>query len=224
LAKGGNVLKQKITELREKLFTMASIVEEMISKGIRSLVEKNEDLAKEVIEEQEPKVNDLEIEIDEFCINLLALYQPEASNLRTITMIMKINNDLERIGDHAVNIAERALYLIPRPQIKPLIDLPKIAEGSIKMLRDVLDSFTKGDADLAIEVCERDTKIDALRDQIIKELITYVISDPSSMNRALAMILIAKYLERIADLATNIAEDVVYTVKGEIIKHHAKEK
>ena len=218
------MLEQKITELREKLFTMASMVEEMISKGVRSLVEKNEELAREVIEEHEPKVNDLEIEIDEFCINLLALYQPEASNLRIITMIMKINNDLERIGDHAVNIAERALYLIPRPQVKPLIDLPRMAEDSIKMLRDVLDSFTKGDADLAIEVCKRDSKIDSLRDQIIRELITYMISDPSTIDRALGLILIAKYLERVADLATNIAEDVVYTAKGEIIKHHAKER
>lgn len=218
------MLEQKITELREKLFTMASMVEEMISKGVRSLVEKNEELAREVIEEHEPKVNNLEIEIDEFCINLLALYQPEASNLRIITMIMKINNDLERIGDHAVNIAERALYLIPRPQVKPLIDLPRMAEDSIKMLRDVLDSFTNHDADLAIEVCKRDSKIDSLRDQIIRELITYMISDPSTIDRALGLILIAKYLERVADLATNIAEDVVYTVKGEVIKHHAKER
>ena len=218
------MLEQKITELREKLFTMASMVEEMISKGVRSLVEKNEELAREVIEEHEPKVNNLEIEIDEFCINLLALYQPEASNLRIITMIMKINNDLERIGDHAVNIAERALYLIPRPQVKPLIDLPRMAEDSIKMLRDVLDSFTNHDADLAIEVCKRDSKIDSLRDQIIRELITYMMSDPSTIDRALGLILIAKYLERVADLATNIAEDVVYTVKGEVIKHHAKER
>ena len=214
------MLDQRITELKEKLFTMAGIVEGMIEKSVRSLVEKDEVLAREVIEEDEPKVNNLEIELDEFCIELLALYQPEASDLRIVTMIMKINNDLERIGDHAVNIAERALYLIPRPQVKPLIDLPRMAEESIGMLRDSLDSFVRSDAELAVDVCKRDDEIDALRDQITRELITYMMSDPSTIDRALQLILIARNLERVADLSTNIAEDVVFIAKAEVIKHH----
>lgn len=214
------MLEQKILELKEKLFSMASLVEEMIEKSVRALVEKDEVLAKEVIEKDEPKVNDLEVELDEFSIDLLALYQPEASNLRTITMIMKIVNDLERIGDHAVNIAERTLYLISRPQVKPLLDLPRMAEGSTKMLRDSLNSFIKEDADLAIQVCQRDSEIDSLLDQTTRELITYMISDPRTIDRALHLILIARNLERVGDLATNIAEDTIFMVKGKIIKHH----
>ena len=214
------MLEQKILELKEKLFSMASLVEEMIEKSVRALVEKDEVLAKEVIEKDEPKVNDLEVELDEFSIDLLALHQPEASNLRTITMIMKIVNDLERIGDHAVNIAERALYLISRPQVKPLLDLPRMAEGSTKMLRDSLNSFIKEDADLAIQVCQRDSEIDSLLDQTTRELITYMISDPRTIDRALHLILIARNLERVGDLATNIAEDTIFMVKGKIIKHH----
>lgn len=121
------MLGQKIIELKEKLFAQAGLVEEMVAKSARSLIEGDESLAKDVIEKDEPRANDLEIEIEDYAINLMALYQPEASNLRTVIMIIKINNDLERIGDHAVNIAERALYLIPRPKVKPLIDIPRMA-------------------------------------------------------------------------------------------------
>ncbi len=214
------MLDQKLTELKEKLFTQAGLVEEMVAKSVRSLIERDESLAKDVIEKDEPRVNDLEIEIEDFAINLMALYQPEASNLRTVVMIIKTNNDLERIGDHAVNIAERALYLIPRPKVKPLIDIPRMATQAIEMLQESLDSFTRKDPDLAVKVCQMDSEVDALLDQITRELITYVMSDSSTIDRALELILISRNLERIADLATNIAEDVIFMVKGKVIKHH----
>lgn len=214
------MLDQKIIELKEKLFAQAGLVEEMVAKSVRSLVEREESLAKDVIEKDEPKANDLEIEIEEYTINVMALYQPEASNLRTVIMIIKINNDLERIGDHAVNIAERALYLIPRPKVKPLIDIPRMAALSIEMLKKSLDSFTRNDSDLAVRICKMDSEVDALLDQITRELLTYVMSDSSTIDRALELILISRNLERIADLATNIAEDVIFMVKGKVIKHH----
>jgi len=215
------ILEEKINELKEKLLLMADTAKGMVTKSIKALIEKNDALSKEVIEQDEPKVNDLEIEIEESAINLIALYQPEASHLRTVMMIVKINNDLERIGDHAVNIAESGLtWLIPKPDVKPLIDLPRMAEGSTKMLSDSIDAFIRGDAELARKVCRRDSIIDSLLDQITRELITYMVSDPKTIDRALALILVAKNLERVADLATNLAEDIIYIVKGEIIKHH----
>ena len=215
------ILEEKINELKEKILLMADITKGMVTKSVRALIEKNDALSKEVIEKEEPKVNDLEIEIEESAINLIALHQPEASHLRTVIMIVKINNDLERIGDHAVNIAESVMtWLIPKPVVKPLIDLPRMAEGATKMLSDSIDAFIRGDAELARNVCRRDSDIDSLQDQITRELITYMVSDSKTIDRALALILVARNLERIADLATNLAEDVIYIVKGEVIKHH----
>ena len=215
------ILEEKINELKEKILLMADITKGMVTKSVRALIEKNDALSKEVIEIEEAKVNDLEIEIEESAINLIALHQPEASHLRTVIMIVKINNDLERIGDHAVNIAESVMtWLIPKPVVKPLIDLPRMAEGATKMLSDSIDAFIRGDAELARNVCRRDSDIDSLQDQITRELITYMVSDSKTINRALALILVARNLERIADLATNLAEDVIYIVKGEVIKHH----
>ncbi len=218
------MLTQKIVELREKLFSQAGLVEEMVTKSIRALTEKNELPAKEVIEKDEAKVNNLEIEIEEDSINLMAMYQPEASNLRTIVMIIKINNDLERIGDHAVNIAERSLNLISKPQIKPLIDISTMAENTCKMLRESLNAFAENDSKLAVKVCKNDSVIDAFLEQITRELLTYMMGDPSATDRALSLILIARNLERIADLATNIAEDTIFAAKGDVIKHHKRTK
>lgn len=213
------ILEQKVSELKEKLLTMAGRVEEMVATSLQALVKRNSQMAERVIEEFEGQVNELEIEIEDQAINLMALYQPEATNLRTITMIIKINNDLERIGDHAVNIAEAALFLIPRPPVKPLIDLPRMAEATIGMLHDSLDAFTRGEVELARNVCVRDSIVDSLKDQINRELITYMTSDATTIDRALKLMLISLNLERIADLATNIAEDVIYVVTGEVIKH-----
>ncbi len=213
------LLEEKIANLKEKLLAMAAAVEKMVDISIQSLVKRDHLLAEQVINDLEPKINQAEIEIEDTAINLIALHQPEASNLRTITMVIKINNDLERIGDHAVNIAEAALFLIPRPPVKPLIDLPRMAQHTIQMLRDSLDAFTKKDAELARNVCARDSVVDSLKDQINRELITYMTSDATTIDRALKLMLISLNLERIADLATNIAEDVIYAVKGEVIKH-----
>jgi len=215
------IIEEKINELKEKILLMADIAKGMVTKSVRALIEKNDALANEVIEKDEPKVNNLEIEIEENAINLIALHQPEASHLRTVIMIVKINNDLERIGDHAVNIAESVMsWLIPKPEVKPLIDLPRMADGTTRMLSDSIDAFIRGDAELARNVCRRDSDIDSLQDQITRELITYMVSDSKTIDRALALILVARNLERIADLATNLAEDVIYIVKGEVIKHH----
>lgn len=213
------MLEARIPQLKERLLFMASMVERMICDSIKSLVERDEEIARKVIDEDESKVNDLEIEIDEMSISLLALYQPKASDLRMITMVMKINNDLERLGDHGVNIAERAIHLIGKPPVKPLIDTPRMAEMAVEMVRDSLNSFTNADPDLASDVRARDDTVDALRDQITRELITYMIGDPLTIERSLELILIARDLERIADLATNIAEDVIFMVQGKTVKH-----
>jgi len=212
-------LEEEINKLKKMLFEMATSVEEMIAKSVKALEENNMILAEEVIKSDQ-NVNQMEVDIDNQCIRILALYHPEAEDLRTVTMIMKINNDLERIGDHAVNIAEMTQYLADKPPVKPLIDIPKMADKAIEMLQESLDSFVNKDAELAVEVCKKDDEVDALEPQIVRELITYMISDPQTIDRALTLILIARGLERVADLATNIAEDTYYISSGKILKHH----
>jgi len=212
-----------LNNLKKLLLEMAGSVEEMIAKSIRALKERNMILAEEVIKSDD-KVNTMEIEIDNQCLKILALYQPEAVDLRSVTMIMKINGDLERIGDHAVNICQKVIYLADKPPVKPLIDIPRMAEKSIQMLRESLNSFVNKDAELAVEVCKMDDEVDSLETQITRELLTYMISDPTTIDPALQLILIARDLERVADLATNIAEDTYYIASGKTIKHHAMER
>jgi len=212
-------LEGKIAELKQQLFTMAGIVEEMTANSIKSLVNRDPALAEQVIGPDEDRVNHLEIENEDAAINLMALYQPEASNLRTITMIIKITNDLERLGDHAVNISEAAQFLIARPAVKPLTDIPKMADHAIGMLKDSLDAFTRNDPELARAVCGRDTVVDDLNRKIKEELSVYMAEDPKTIERALKLMMISLNLERIADLATNIAEDVIYIATGQVIKH-----
>ncbi len=216
-------LEEEISKLKKMLFEMASSVEEMIAKSIKALKDRNMIMAEEVIK-SDHKINDMEIEIDNQCIRILALYHPEAADLRTVSMIMKINNDLERIGDHAVNIAEKTIYLADKPPVKPLIDIPKMADKAIQMLQESLDAFVNKDAELAVEVCKKDDDVDALEPQIVRELVTYMISDPQTIDRSLTLILIAREIERVADLATNIAEDTYYIASGKILKHHTFEK
>ena len=213
------MLKNRILELKEKLMEMASLVETMLENSKRGLVEKKKELLLEIIEKKEPVVNSLEIEIDEFCTELIALYQPKASDLRIILTVLKINNDLERIGDHAENISQSALFLIERPQIKPLIDIPRMADETIQMIKDSITAFLQKDTALASSVLIRDDIVDNLRDQVIRELITYMASDPTTIERALELIRIAHNLERAADLATNLSEDVIFMVEGKIVKH-----
>ena len=209
----------ELGHLRERLMAMAGLVEEAIGRATHALVARDAKLARQVVESDEP-INLAEVEIDEFCLKLLALYHPEATDLRFVTMAFKINNDLERMGDLAVNIAERTLELLKEPLLKPLIDLPRMAELTQGMVKDSLDAFVKRDAERAREVCRRDDAVDELNDQLFRELLTYMLQDPKSIQRAVGLILIGRHLERIADHATNIAEDVVYLVQGKTIKHH----
>ncbi len=213
------MLKQSLDALKEKLMESASLVEGMIEKSISGLTNKDEALLSEVIEQDEPMENDLEIQIDEACICLIARYQPQAKDLRTILMVLKMNNDLERMADEAVNISESALFLIDRPEVKPLIDIPRMADEAAKMLKDSLKALMDEDIPLAHAVCDRDDIVDGLRDQILRELITYMTSDPSVIEPAMRLIRISRSLERIADLATNVSEDVIYMSEGKLIRH-----
>ena len=214
------MLGEKITELKRELIGFATLVEHMIEKSIKGLLEKKRELLLEVIEEDEPKANHLEIELDELCTSSIAQFEPKAKDLRTILMISKIVNDLERMGDHAVNIAESTFFLIERPSVKPLIDIPRMAELTIKMLKDSTNSFINEDASLAKNVCERDCMVDDLKDQLLRELITFMSADTSTIERSLHLLRISSNLERIADLSTNICEDTIFMVEGKVIKHH----
>jgi len=213
---------EELKLLKEKLLEMASRAEEQIALAVRGLKDREERLACQVLE-REAAVNLLDIEIDEMAMRLLALRQPMAADLRFITSAMKIGSDLERIGDLAVNIAERTMDLLKSPQLKPLIDIPRMAQMAQDMVRDALSAFIGGDDKLAKEVCERDDRVDQLNNQVFRELLTYMMQDPGTISRAVDLILVGRHLERIADHATNIAEDVIYMVRGRTIKHHIEE-
>ena len=213
------MLKKDLDLLVKQLLESASLVNGMIQKSIRGLTQREKDVLVDVIEQDEPRENELEIAIEEACIQQIACYQPQAKNLRTIMMVMKMNNDLERMGDEAVNISESALFLIEKPEVKPLIDIPRMAEEATKMIEDSLKSFINEDIQLAQNVCERDDVVDGLRDQILRELITFMAADPTVIEPSIRLIRISRSLERIADLSTNICEDVIYMAEGRVIKH-----
>ena len=217
------MLEEKTNDLKRDLVGFATLVEHMIDKSIRGLIEKKRELLVEVIEEDEPKANGLEIEIDELCTTLIAQFEPKAKDLRIILMGAKMCNDLERMGDHAVNIAESVQFIIERPLVKPLLDIPRMAEITIKMLKDSTDAFINEDVGMARNVCERDNMVDDLKDQILRELITFMTSDTTTIERALHLLRISGNLERIADLTTNICEGIIFTTKGKVIKHHASD-
>jgi phosphate transport system protein len=212
----------ELKELKKQLLRMGALVEETISYSVKVLVERKGELAAEVLKREEV-INKLEIEIDELALRLLALHQPLAIDLRFITSAMKINNELERIADQAVNILERAQEIIKQPLLKPLIDIPRMAALAQKMVKDSIDALVNKDEALARDVCERDDEIDDLNNQIFRELLTYMMQDAKTITRAVELILVGRHLERIADHATNIAEDVIYFVKGKTIKHRIEE-
>jgi phosphate transport system protein len=214
---------EELNNLKEKLLRMAALVEEDVELSIEALTERKEEPAREILRREET-VNLLDVEIDETCLRLLALRQPMAGDLRLITSAMKIGSDLERMGDLSVNLAEQALELAKMPLLKPLIDIPRMARLVQAMVRDSINAFINRDECLARRVCERDDEIDALDDQVFRELLTYMMQDPSTIARAVALILVGRNLERIADHATNIGEDVIYLVKGKTIKHHIDKK
>jgi len=204
--------------VKQKLLKMGSLVEDMVARAVGSLVDRDPNLAAETIA-WDAKVDSLEVEIDEDCIKLLALHQPAAGDLRFITTAMKITSDLERMADQAVNICQRAIELNEEPQLKPYIDLPVMSELTQRMLRDSLDAFVRKDVPLARQVIDGDNRVDALKDQVFRELLTFMMEDPRTIPRALRLVLVSRHLERVADHATNIAEMVVYLVEGKDIRH-----
>lgn len=214
------MLEEKLQPIKEHLFAFSALAGSMFEKGIRSLATKDEALAREVVDVDEPQANEYDHAIERETINFIALYQPEARVLREVYMYAKIGSDLERLADHSVNIARSALYLIPRPDIKPYIDLPRMSEEARHMLADAMTAFSTHNTRLAIEVVGRDDTVDNLQQQILRELLTYMMADPGTIDRALQIIFVASDMERIADLATNIAEDVVFTNTGRLIRHN----
>lgn len=213
--------EEELRLLREKLLLMAALAEESISLAVAGLKNRDEEKINRVYSLEE-KINVLDVEIDQLCMELLALKQPMARDLRFITSINRIGSELERIADQSVNIAERTQQLIKMPILKPLIDIPHMAGLAQEMVRDSITAFVNRDAGLAVDVCKRDDEVDNLNDQIFRELLTYMLQDPKTIERSLDLILVGRHLERIADHATNISEDIIYLVKGKSIKHHSE--
>lgn len=212
------IFDEELRLLKERVLRIGSLVEAAIHDAVKSLVERKSDLAQKVIE-RDHKINALDVEIDEECIRLIALRQPKARDLRFITTAMKITTDLERIGDLAENIAERAIELNDEPQLKPYIDIPRMAEITEEMVRDSLDAFVRGCSKIPYEVIKKDDEVDNLNAQVFNELLFFMIQDPGTVSRATRISYVSKYLERIADHATNIAEMVIYMCEGKIIRH-----
>lgn len=212
---------ESLEELQERLLEMGGLVESAIHRSVLSLTERDEAQAEQVLR-NEARINQMEIEIDDSAVRLLALHQPMARDLRFLTAAIKINSDLERMGDLAVNTVERALSLIRQAPVKPLIDIPQLARLAESMVRKSLDAFVHRDAELAREVLLSDDAVDDLRDAIYRELVSFMERDPSTISRALDLLFVARNLERIADHATNIAEDVLFLVQGVDVRHHAE--
>jgi phosphate transport system protein len=212
---------EELEHLKTKLLEMSALVESAIQRSISSVIQKDRSAAEEVFR-KESRINEIEIEIDEFAINLLALQQPMAADLRLIVAALKINTDLERMGDLSVNIAQRATSLMEEPVIKPMIDIPHIAGLVQSMVRKALDAFVTRDADLARSVLASDDAVDSLRTACYHELVSFMEKDPQNIHQALDLLAITRNLERIADHSTNIAEDVLFLVKGVDVRHHAE--
>ena len=209
---------EELEALKQTLLAMGGLVEDQIRRVMRALIERDDALAQEVIE-RDQQVNAYDVEVDETCVSLLALHQPAAGDLRFITTAMKIVTDLERMGDQAVNIAQRVLELNREPQLKPYIDLPRMAEKAQLMVKQSLDAFVARDTELARKVCAEDAEVDALKEQIFRELLTFMMEDARTIPRAIRLILISRFLERLADHATNIAEMVIYLVDAKMVRH-----
>ena len=214
--------EQELERLKGKLLEMSALVESAIYRSVQGVVEKNQELAEQVLK-NEARVNKLEIEIDDMAIGLLALQAPLATDLRLITAAIKINNDLERMGDLSVSIAQSALALLKDPVIRPLIDIPHIAGLAQSMVRKALDAFVNRDPELARSVLASDDAVDNMRTASYHELISFMEANPGQISQALYLLSVVRNLERIGDHATNIAEDVLYLVKGIDVRHHNEE-
>src|SRR5437899_3482736 len=208
----------ELNGLKERLLWMGSLAERAVHQAIHSVLDGDASLA-EVILEEEPAINELQMEIDDRVMQLLALHQLMAADLRFVLAISRINNDLERIGDQAVNIAQSSQRILRHPRVKPYVDLPRMSEVAEEMVRDSLNAVVRRDVELAQKVLARDDQVDHYRDQIFRELLTYMMGDSSVVFPAFELILVAKNLERIGDHATNIAEDVIYIVQGRDVRH-----
>lgn len=213
----------ELSELKERLLWMGSLSERAVHQAVHSVLDGEEPLAQAVLRE-EPAINDLQIEIDDRVVQLLALHQLMAADLRFVLAVARINNDLERIGDQAVNMAQSALHILRHPRVKPYVDLPRMSELAEGMVRDSLNAVVRGDIEIARSVLIRDDQVDNLRDQIFRELLSYMMGDSSVIFQAFELILVAKNLERVADHATNIAEDVIYMVEGHDVRHASADR
>jgi len=211
-------LDEKIQELLEKLLQMGRLAESMVQTALRVLVERDESLGADIIR-KESEVNNLQIEIDDSAVKLTALQQPVGTDVRFLFMASRIATELERIADQAVNIMENAQHVLKAPPLKPLVDLPGMGEVAERMVRDSLEALVEKDCSVAVRVLEDEKKVDAYRDQIFRVLLTYMMADPGTIQRALALILISRNLERVGDHATNIAEEVIYLVEGREVRH-----
>ncbi len=211
-------LDEKIQELLEKLLQMGRLAESMVQTALRVLVERDESLGADIIR-KESEVNNLQIEIDDSAVKLTALQQPVGTDVRFLFMASRIATELERIADQAVNIMENAQHVLKAPPLKPLVDLPVMGEVAERMVRDSLEALVEKDCSVAVRVLEDEKKVDAYRDQIFRVLLTYMMADPGTIQRALALILISRNLERVGDHATNIAEEVIYLVEGREVRH-----
>src|SRR5687767_2400577 len=214
--------QDELEQLKTRLLEMGGIAEEQVRTAVKGLTDRDQALIERVLRGDDP-INALHIEIDNRCFTLLALYQPMAADLRTIVAAVKINTDLERVGDLAINIAEAARRYASHPPVKKLIDIPRMATIAQTMLRDALDAFVRRDTELAQQVLNEDDRLDALKTQIFRELLTYMLQEPNTIEPSLDLILISRHLERIGDHATNVAEDVIFIVSARDVRHHAGE-
>jgi phosphate transport system protein len=215
--------EQELEELKERLLWMGSLAERAVHQAVHALLETDETMAHRVIEE-EYAINEMQIEIDERVMRLLALQQLMATDLRFVLAATRINADLERIGDSAVNMAQSAQRLLRHPRVKPYVDLPRMSELAEQMVRDSLNAVVRGDVELARDVLKRDDQVDGLRDQMFRELLTYMMENSAVVFPAFELVLVAKNLERVADHATNIAEDVIYMVAGRDVRHNVADR
>ena len=211
--------REELETLQGRLLEMGGLAEERVRAAVHGLVSRDPELIDQVLRGDEP-INQLHVEVDNRCFRLLALHQPMATDLRQIVAAVKINTDLERVGDLAVNIAEAATRYITHPPVKKLIDIPAMGEIAQSMLRDALDSYVKRDTALAHQVLNEDDRLDGLKTQVFRELLTYMLQDPSTVEPSLDLILVSRHLERIGDHATNVAEDVIFMVSALDVRHH----
>jgi phosphate transport system protein len=214
--------EERVKDLNDQLLLMSGRVEAIIRKAVESLQRRDGALAEEVFRDDRV-IDRMEMDIEERCIELLALQQPLARDLRLITSALKISNDLERVGDHAVNIAGCAKTLLTLEPMRPVADLPELAEKAIGMLRESLDAFVRRDADAARALVRRDDEVDALNRRLFADLLGRMVGDPAAIQASMALVLVGRNLERIGDLATNVAEEVVFIAEARVIKHHAED-